>query len=464
LTSFIQTAKRCRSESSTCQTHSQNETRTADAVVGFDRPHPRFGDGIVVEVQDKHKEKDVLETTRAYLTNGYSVCWLSVDDFGKYSLKYSQAEFEKLVRNEFPDADSVFEAELNPDGTVPRNEMYPLVAAACPHSIAVKRDDSRGYGMYEEWFTGMIRHPDFRRRFLQGAEGIEFSSHRNYTITLPREWYEERARQYFRETPWQDFFESYTWDTDEVQEEWGELAAIDEMEVKIPLSKWLADDGKVLVVGEETNHPRYNHQTRGDFIPDTSELVGWEGLPDDKLAAFIPDSDLQNAETESDSAMVLRDGRDYERVNNLEFYVPARTLWNVTPWESRFSDGLELPIAPDVDGEETTPTAQIPFGYWITSGDVPDTIKNELMRAHHRGRRNMPKSEKDKAEAKERVPRIIRHNTGDPQPDTIAKHHVLTITSHANISPDAVRWALPRLVQSGEIEEPEPERYRLPAE
>lgn len=141
----------------------EKSTRSGDAVVTFDEPKPLLGVGIVVEVQDKHKDKNVLETTRTYLSNGYSVCWLSVDAFEKYSMKYNKGEFEALIRNQLPDSESVFEDELNPDGTVPRKEIYPLVAPVWPPGVDVARetqprvDAGWSYAAYESDGCGRMQ-------------------------------------------------------------------------------------------------------------------------------------------------------------------------------------------------------------------------------------------------------------------------------------------------------------------
>lgn len=115
-------------------------TRVADAVVTFDDPKPELGAGIAVEVQDKHKDKDVRATTRAYLSRGYSVCWLSVDEFGTYSLLYDKDGFEDVVRTAHPDSDGVFGGALTSDGRVPRKELYPLGAPIWPHGVDVARE------------------------------------------------------------------------------------------------------------------------------------------------------------------------------------------------------------------------------------------------------------------------------------------------------------------------------------
>lgn len=209
--------------------------RLADAAVTFDEPREKLGAGIVVEVQDKHKDKDVLETTRSYLAQGYSVCWLSADSFGSYSMKYSKGEFESLVHGELPDAANVFDANLNVDGTVPLKEMYPLIAPAWPHCGQVVRearprvDAGWAYPAYEFNAEGANE--------IKTEPAISADSYQNpleHSVKLPREWYEDRARQYYRETDWSEFFSPYMWDTKDVRRGWGECAKIDSLEIRLP--------------------------------------------------------------------------------------------------------------------------------------------------------------------------------------------------------------------------------------
>jgi len=68
---------------------SENKVRRADAVVKFEIENEVFGNGLVVEVQHRHHEKDIQKTTHDYLSVGYSVVWLSSTDFGEEQLNYS---------------------------------------------------------------------------------------------------------------------------------------------------------------------------------------------------------------------------------------------------------------------------------------------------------------------------------------------------------------------------------------
>lgn len=68
---------------------SGNRTRRADALVEFAEANPFFGKGLIIEVQHEHHEKDIQTTIHDYLSIGYSVAWLSSEDFGEEQLDYS---------------------------------------------------------------------------------------------------------------------------------------------------------------------------------------------------------------------------------------------------------------------------------------------------------------------------------------------------------------------------------------
>ena len=88
---FNSQATRCASEVEidVSKSGSENRTRRADALVEFATENPLFGNGLIVEVRYKHHEKDTRTTTHDYLSVGYSVAWLSSEDFGEERLDYS---------------------------------------------------------------------------------------------------------------------------------------------------------------------------------------------------------------------------------------------------------------------------------------------------------------------------------------------------------------------------------------
>lgn len=435
-------------------------TKVGDVVVEFSTPHTKFGSGIAVEVQDKHRDKDVLGTTRSYLKNDFSVCWLSADEFGKHSLKYGKEEFERLLHGNHPDVDSVFCAALNSDGTVPRKEMYPLVASVWPDGVEVLREIHPRVD--SGWFYSAYQSDGFGRTKLQAESEIaltEMNPMPEREVQLPKEWYEERARQYYRETAWEDLFETYVWDTGEVRREWGDLAKLDEFEVRMPLEKWLAEDELALVVGEIVPKSDNVIIPGHDITPRNTTRVAKMG--DSKLAALVPESYVRGIEPDTDDTMLISDGDVKYSIRELECYIPQEAIWERTPWADRFPGSLELPIIADTDDEPTTPKGEIPIGRWIASDGPTPEIENSLKRAFENGRENIPESHKEKMEAKERIPRIVDYNTGGPQPETIEDYTILTIASHANIAPNAVRWAIERLVSNDTLEKTQDGRYKL---
>lgn len=437
--------------------HFKNGTRIGDAVVEFDTPHEKFGSGIVIEVQDKHEDKNVLTTTRAYLDNGYSVCWLSLDDFGKYSLKYAKGEFESLLKNEFPDGETVFDADLNRDGTVPNKGLYPLVASTWPHSIEVAKETRPR--VTSGWNYSAYKHDDEGRLLLNAENEVYLDLHAmpSRNLTMPAEFYEDLAQRYFRETTWDDLFEPYTWHSRQVKKQWGEMASLDEMEVKLPLEEWMAADDLLMATGKSAENV---------FGSDWafSSSARFADSPNCQTAFVSTDwfKEHDTDSVESAGKVSIDTGDGNKAIKDVDFYVPASIEWAAAPWITRFPGRLEEPIGGDLARSETISRGEIPINYWLSEHGVPDTVERQLRVAFDSGRKNMPESEKDKKEAMERVPSIIEHNTGDPQPEHIKKRTLFTIAcAHANISTDAVEWALQKLIDQGMIENPEKKRYSL---
>jgi hypothetical protein len=60
---------------------SDKERRVGDVVLTFTERDWQFGDGLIVEVQDKNKSKNRTLTTQDYVEQGFAVIWLYEDDF-----------------------------------------------------------------------------------------------------------------------------------------------------------------------------------------------------------------------------------------------------------------------------------------------------------------------------------------------------------------------------------------------
>jgi hypothetical protein len=57
--------------------------KRADVVGTFKEPHPKFGNGICVEVQYKNHTKNFTHTTIHYIKRDYAVCWVFYDNWKK---------------------------------------------------------------------------------------------------------------------------------------------------------------------------------------------------------------------------------------------------------------------------------------------------------------------------------------------------------------------------------------------
>ena len=66
----------------------------------------------------------------------------------------------------------------------------------------------------------------------------------------------------------------------------------------------------------------------------------------------------------------------------------------------------------------------------------------------------------DAEQLRERIPRIISLNTGDPQPETMGEETLILHCTHATLDPNVARGILSELVEDGVIVE-ENGRYRL---
>jgi len=69
-------------------TETNPDKRRADAFLAFEDENPYFGAGLIIEVQYKHHSKDIQGTMHDYLSAGFSVAWLTPNDFEEEYLDY----------------------------------------------------------------------------------------------------------------------------------------------------------------------------------------------------------------------------------------------------------------------------------------------------------------------------------------------------------------------------------------
>ncbi|WP_267643970.1 hypothetical protein [Haloarchaeobius amylolyticus] len=71
--------------------------RRADALATFTDWNPYFGEGLAVEVQHSHEDKDLQQVTHDYLAAGYSVVWIRAETILRETFDYDtiDAEFKR---------------------------------------------------------------------------------------------------------------------------------------------------------------------------------------------------------------------------------------------------------------------------------------------------------------------------------------------------------------------------------
>jgi len=79
--------------------------RRADVLVEFDQPHPRFGDGLAIEVQHRHRSKDITAVNDDFHTAGYSVLWLDSDQYEERDVSFEEGALAAWWATQIPASD-----------------------------------------------------------------------------------------------------------------------------------------------------------------------------------------------------------------------------------------------------------------------------------------------------------------------------------------------------------------------
>lgn len=402
-------------------TETDVEFRQADALLEFTHQHHRLGNGLIVEVQYRNDGKDIAGTTQDYLQLGYSVVWVGEEDFSTERCLLDKPEFEARAETVFPT-----QVPAVSDWEPREYDLPPVHRQRSSHAPARSGNES------ESESESDAETPTRQHALTAAAYGVPCEPMPARSIKLPKEWHEARAREYFRDTPWRELFDSYVWDTDDVRDEWGEMAAIDELEVKFPFDEWY---WRATAWEDRFPGPTFTTSIRMDYQLFQARQ-DW-CLSDDVALAF--------PETRSD-------GRE-TAVPLVKWLADDNIYW--VAGDDR--NGRTWTLDRDIDDFTDVPTLQVRGELSLT--DVVSYLPAPLVADAERATlRNLG------ADEEERVLSIVRHNTGDPQPTTIAQHHVLTIASNANIAANKVRRALRKLVGAGVLEEPAPQTYRVASE
>jgi hypothetical protein len=206
-------------------------TKMPDAGIEFTEPKYPYVKGILVEVQYRNEGKDIEETTKNYLQNGYAVCWLTEDDFdGKSVDILGNSEmitpWEELIPDSEEwgsDSESEFELDLwkirefqsIPYGVIlqirnrrdipPADTYYTIQDLASPFVT-----DIESYEKFIETVESMSRNRILSRIVREvwnvAAHKIPNTHSHETRVQFPPEYYEVQIRQLWDETPWESKF------------------------------------------------------------------------------------------------------------------------------------------------------------------------------------------------------------------------------------------------------------------
>lgn len=87
----------------TVQLEQQVAARRADVLVVFNESHHRYGDGIAIEAQHKHEEKDFKAVEADFQSNGYSVLWLHEQEYHGKDVNLDAGDWTIWWSNAVPD-------------------------------------------------------------------------------------------------------------------------------------------------------------------------------------------------------------------------------------------------------------------------------------------------------------------------------------------------------------------------
>lgn len=272
---------------------SGKDDRQADAMMLLEEPTRTFGRGMIVEVQYRNFGKDIEETTRDYLENGFSVLWVDEDDFESDRCLLTKKQIRLNVISVWPNA--VPDSTEWGDDYVEGLDMADFRLLSCrwyradPSEIFREQLDNYWRAnvamMPKEGdkfeaptieatlpndFIDGIAH-DVKRMYEWGDlfdPPNDFSPIWGYSkvpATLPPEWHEEKSREFWRDQPWiERFWLSYQ-ERIEPLVETGEKQSIS---IDAPIAKFILDEADAGFYKQQLKkrHFQGRSQTRNDLI------------------------------------------------------------------------------------------------------------------------------------------------------------------------------------------------------
>lgn len=206
-------------------TTDETDHRNADAYIKFETPDEQLGRGLIAEVQYRNKGKDITSTTRDYVAQGWSVCWLEPDDFDSDRCLLGESEFRRRA------------------------------AAAVWPAYVPHRD---------HWGTGEGEYYRIRAQWLQDPpDGLSETA---AEVTLPREWCDVAAQSLWRSQDWLSLFRA-----GHARQYIAEVqASLEPATVTINVAPWLTEEMIVDAYDAGLKH----HSTVEPRLPSPQEWSG----------------------------------------------------------------------------------------------------------------------------------------------------------------------------------------------
>jgi hypothetical protein len=154
---------------------SDKDRRVGDVVLTFADPDWQLQDGLIVEVQDQNKSKDLLLTSQDYIDQGFSVVWLYADDFSDGDgespgeCKLTEVDFRHRARR------SAMKYALSEQ----RPRWFSWELTNSPYYISAKQSP---------------------RPFMMASQSISTDNH--VPAELPDEYWSKKQREHWEQQKW----------------------------------------------------------------------------------------------------------------------------------------------------------------------------------------------------------------------------------------------------------------------
>lgn len=194
------------------------DRRVADALVKFDEPSSKLGNGLIIEVQYRNEDKDIEAVEQDYLSLGYSIVWTNESDYSEDGCTLNHQDvLDRMISvwpNAVPELDEWKSANIEGLDL----EEFRLLVSRWNHTEKIELD--RGP------FTDKATRNE-TLFFIQRANRAfhledEFEPP-EVPVTLPKEYIDEKSIELWRDQDWLSLFGTGRGDQEYIEEAFSEL-------------------------------------------------------------------------------------------------------------------------------------------------------------------------------------------------------------------------------------------------